>query len=299
MTFGRALLHFFREALLNLRRSLRVSLVAVLTIAVSLFVGGAFLLISNNLVNLVDQWRRDTKIIVYMADETTVEQAELLRQEIRTKSFVTSIELVSEEGARRRFAELFPGFEDLVERGSLPSSLEIRFQSAENEAANLANWVEELRRHPGVSVVDDERLWLEQLATLVGVGQGLGFGLGLILFTGAVFTIASVIRLTAYLYNDEIAIMRLVGATEFFIRGPFYVEGLLQGLFGGLLAALALLAGYQAAAARAADSPWASLLLQRFLAPTEIVVLILLGGVGGLVGAVLSLRRERLGPPES
>ncbi len=299
MTFGRALLHFFREALLNLRRSLRVSLVAVLTIGVSLFVGGAFLLISNNLANLVDQWRRDTKIIVYMVDETTVEQVESLRQEIRTKSFVTSVELVSEEGARQRFAELFPGFEDLVEKGSLPSSLEIRFQSAENEAANLANWVEELRRQPGVSVVDDERLWLEQLATLVGVGQGLGFGLGLILFAGAVFTIASVIRLTAYLYNDEIAIMRLVGATEFFIRGPFYVEGLLQGLFGGLLAALALLAGYQAAAARAADSPWASLLLQRFLAPAEVVLLILLGGVGGLVGAVLSLRRERLGPPES
>ena len=143
-------------------------------------------------------------------------------------------------------------------------------------------------------MVDDDRDWLAQLETVVFVLQGMGLILGAILLATAVFTISSVIRLTAYLYRDEIAVMRLVGATEFFIRGPFYLEGLLQGLAGGVLSMTALFVAYVLAIERHAGATL-TLLVAEFLAPAEVLTLVGLGGLAGLVGAVSSLRSESLG----
>jgi cell division transport system permease protein len=118
-----------------------------------------------------------------------------------------------------------------------------------------------------------------------------------VLLSAAVFTIASVIRLTAYLYHEEILIMRLVGATEFFIRGPFFLEGLLQGLLGGVVAVVALYGAHALALAQAARSVWGGLLLGDFLGFGQQIFLVALGALAGLAGAVLSLRRESLGAP--
>ena len=143
-------------------------------------------------------------------------------------------------------------------------------------------------------MVDDDREWLSQLATVVAVVRAVGLALVAGLLGAAIFTIASVIRLTAYLHHEETGIMRLVGATEFFIRGPFYVEGLLQGVIGGLVASAALWGGYQALHARGKGSLFSTVLALDFLGPRQVAFLILLGGAAGLFGAVVSLRREAL-----
>jgi cell division transport system permease protein len=147
-------------------------------------------------------------------------------------------------------------------------------------------------------MVDDDREWLGQLETLVAVGRGIGLALAGGLLGAAIFTIASVIRLAAYLHQEEISILRLVGATEFYIRGPFYAEGLLQGLIGGGLAMGALYGLYRLAEARRAASLVTSVLTTGFLTPGQVAWLVLLGGGAGLLGAVASLRRERLDAPE-
>ena len=144
-------------------------------------------------------------------------------------------------------------------------------------------------------MVDDDRDWLGQLRAVVLVIDALGLVLGGVLLVAAIFTISSVIRLTAYLYRDEIAVMRLVGATEFFIRGPFYLEGLFQGLAGGVLAVAALLGAHAFLTRGGADSLLMSFLASRFLGPATLLALIGLGGLAGLVGAVSSLRKEDLG----
>jgi cell division transport system permease protein len=112
------------------------------------------------------------------------------------------------------------------------------------------------------------------------------------LLVAAIFTIASIIRLTAYLYRDEIGIMRLVGATELFIRGPFYVEGLLQGVLGGAGAVLALYLGYVLLVPHAPSSWLAGALLGNFLPLRQQGLLVALGALAGFAGAVASLRRE-------
>ena len=142
-------------------------------------------------------------------------------------------------------------------------------------------------------MVDDDRDWLGQVETAVAVVRAVGLVLGGILLGAAIFTIASIIRLTAYLHHEEIAIMRLVGATEFFIRGPFYVEGLIQGLLGGGLASAGLYGGYQLVHSRS-RSLLAAVLAGRFLSARQLGLLLVLGAMAGLIGAVASLRRESL-----
>jgi cell division transport system permease protein len=299
VTFLQAVLYFFREAAVNLLRSWKTSLVAVLTIAVSVLLGGAFLLASQNLMESVQSWRRDMRVVIYLRPQTDPAR---LASEAAAAPWVASAKAVSPGEAKQRFREIFPSLSGLVEgwdEEPLPASIEIALRDPSARSAEVRGWIDAWRARPEVEMVDDDREWLGQLETLVAVGRGIGLALAGGLLGAAVFTIASVIRLAAYLHQEEISILRLVGATEFYIRGPFYAEGLLQGLIGGGVAMGALYGLYQLAAARKAASLAASVLTSGFLTPGQIACLILLGGGAGLLGAVASLRRERLDAPQT
>ncbi len=313
MTFRRALLYFFREATTGLVRSWKVSLVAVATIAVSLFVGGVFLVVGGNLSQVAERARQDVRVVVYFEpapastgssteDSGTTDQTEameVLAKEAATHPWVRGTTLVSADEARKRFVEIFPGLAGLLERDSeaLPPSVEISLAPDAASAPGYAAWEETLHQASGVSMVDDDREWISQLRALVAVVRGLGLALGGILLGAAVFTIGSVIRLTTYLYEEEITIMRLVGATEFFIRGPFYTEGLIQGLLGGTVAAGGLWVAFQVAAARMEGALLGSLALAKPPSVEELLLLAGLGAAGGLIGGIISLRGENLGEP--
>jgi cell division transport system permease protein len=293
MKFVQALLYFFREATVNLLRGWKVSLLAVLTIAVSLFVGGAFLLVSGNLSGSIERWRNEIRVLVYLKPEATEADLRRLAAEAARLPGVTSVDAVTPAQARERFKDVFPSLSDLVagwQDEPLPASLEIGLEPGAGRTAWLEGW----RGRPEVELIDDDREWLGQLETAVAVVRAVGLALLGGLLGASIFTIASVIRLTAYLHHEEIEIMRLVGATEFFIRGPFYAEGFLQGLLGGALASGALYGAYQLIHARSEGSLFSNILALDFLDLQQVAFLILLGGLAGLFGAVVSLRREAL-----
>jgi cell division transport system permease protein len=315
VTFGRALAYFFREAAVSLVRSWKVSSLAVVIIAVSLFVGGAFLAAGQNLAAVAERARAESRLVVYFEPGAPTESVAALAEEAGAAPWVAGVRTVSADEARRRFAAIFPALSDLVEgeETPLPPSVEIELVPAAEERlaaahgggdgaagdppGDLESWLAGLAEAPDVSMVDDDRDWVAQLSTVVAVVRGLGLTLGGVLLGAAVFTIGSVIRLTAYLYEDEITIMRLVGATEFFIRGPFYAEGLLQGLLGGAIAAGGLATAFWLAAERLGGSLVGRLLVAQPPTAGELLGLAALGAAAGLVGAVLSLRREALGEP--
>lgn len=290
MTFLQALLYFLREALVSSLRSWKVSILAVLTIAVSLFLSGVFLLVAANLSTQVELWRSEARVVVYLEPGAEAEAVAAVEAEAAAPEWVLALEEVTPQEARRRFQQQLPGIAELVE--DLPASYEIRYRLTAAEQPKFESWLAELAASPAVEAVDDDRRWLAQLETVIGLARLVGLVLGAVLLGAAVFTIASVIRLTAYLYRDEISIMRLVGATEFFIRGPFWVEGLLQGLAGGLVALGGLAALYHGVLLGSDPSIVRAMLSVRFLTPLEAIVVVLLGGAAGLLGALVSLRRE-------
>lgn len=302
MKLRQALLYFLQEAGISLVRSWKVSLLAVLTISVSLAICGFLMVLSGNLGSLVEQWQAQTKVVVYLRSGAAPADIEQLRAKLAAVPWVTGVEEVSAEQARRRFQDIFPSLSDLMQDWSeepLPASLEVAFRNQGLDLAAFTAWSEQVRQNPVVAMVDDDRDWLAQLRTVLAVVRGIGLTLGLVLLAGAIFTIASVVRLTAYLYQDEIEIMRIVGATEFFIRGPFYLEGLLQGFIGGLLALAQLYLGFAVLRARTTGSLWGPLLTGEFLSWEEQLALVLLGATAGLVGAVASLRRQSLRAPSA
>lgn len=296
MTLFQALAYFTREALLNLLRGWKVSLLAILTITVSLFLTGTFLLVSHNLRQVVEGWRSESKVVVYVRPEATSEAVEKLEERLRQSPGTLDVVAVDTETAKQRFQDAFPSMADLLDgwgEDPLPRSFELRLEQERLQEPQFGPWLEDLRQDAAIMMVDDDRDWLEQLEAVVLILQGLAFLMGGILLATAVFTISSVIRLTAYLYRDEIAVMRLVGATEFFIRGPFYLEGFLQGLCGGFMAVAGLFGAFFFAQGQS-NTLLTSVLANQFLPWSYTTALIGLGGMAGLIGAVASLQRETL-----
>jgi len=292
-----AIAYFVREALVGLVRSWRVSVLAVLTIAVSLFLAGGFLLTSGNLADAVSNWRQEARFVVYLDEAADDPARAAVEQLLRSAPWVVEVAFVPPREGAERFRTAFPSLAELVDDsryGTLPASFEARQRElapGEDEAHRL--WVARLAGHPGVETLDDDRDWIEDVETLLVVVRALGSVLTGVLLGAAIFTIAAVVRLTSFLYRDEIAIMRLVGATEFYIRGPFYLEGVVQGVAGGIAAMAALRAAHAALAPRFADSVVLRLVGRDFLSWRETLFLVAIGALAGLGGALASLGREQ------
>lgn len=296
MSWWQALRYFLREALVSIRRSLHVSLLAAITIAVSLGMAGVLLVLSRNARETVASWRAQARFVVFLADENHFES---VASWLAEAPWVRQLERVSREAAREQFVQAFPGLAELLGPGhlaTLPPSLELVLDEEliRESPSAFREWVNEVSSHPGVEAVDDDRDWIVQVERLFVLVRGLGWLLAGILLAASVFTIASVIRFTALLYREEVSVMRLIGATEFSIRGPFYVEGMLQGLGGALLAIGGLWAAHLLLGRTVAASTFLSALAGRFLGPAEVALMLACGVLAGLLGAILSLGREGL-----
>ncbi|MEE8277559.1 MAG: permease-like cell division protein FtsX [Thermoanaerobaculia bacterium] len=280
--------------MVSLGRSWKLSLLAVVTIAMSVFMGGSFLLLTNNLQRLLSDWRGEAKIVVYLNPNLDGAERRRLKEELSGSSWVTDLREVSADEARVRFEQIFPSVAELLEGlrdEPIPPSLELGFHAEAADQEKFREWLAGIRVAPGVLVVDDDRDWLRQLETLVAALRGLGLAIGAALLGAAIFTIASVIRLTTYLHRDEIAVMRLVGATELFIRGPFYCEGLIQGFAGGLGAVGALYVSFTLLDPSSTTSLLGTVLVRQFLSTGQLATLLVLGASAGLLGSIVSLRR--------
>ncbi len=289
-------LYCLEEAFVELWRNRLVNLVSIATIAVSLFILGIFATISSNLNSLLAGWSNRVQITAYMKDDAGAEERKESEELLRSWAEVESFEYISKEEAVQRFQAYFPELNrlpNLLDSNPLPSSFEIQVAPNYRSPEQVRQLAEKLEGKPGVEEVDYDLLWIERLTTIIDLIRALGFFIGGALIVASVFTIFNVIKLTVYGRQDEISIMRLVGATHAYIRGPFLVEGMLQGGLGGGAALVLLYAVYEYFIRRALAS--FSLLTSaewlRFLS-IEMLAGVILGGMAvGLIGSTLSVRR--------
>jgi cell division transport system permease protein len=293
MAFLRATVYFVSEAATSLWRSRLVNAVSIGTIAVSLFVLGAFLTVASGLGEMVTRWTEKVQVIVYLDDGIEDRVRASLENRLREDPAVGSVELVSREEALRRFREMFRDLSSLPEdlgENPFPASLEVTLAAERQSPSEVERLAKSFTGAPGVREIQYDLLWIERLATGVRLVRGVGAFLGGILVLAGVFTISNVIRLTIYAREDELDIMRLVGATKAYVRGPFVAEGVIQGGLGGLAAAGLL----WAALAWLSRGLAASDLLGRtaFSMPAAVALLLVVGGMAvGLVGSLISLAR--------
>ena len=296
MPLFRAFAYFVSEAATSLWRSRLVNAVSIGTIAVSLFVLGAFLTVASGLGALVTRWTEKVQVIVYLEDGTEDRVRASLENRLREDPAVGSVEHVTREQALARFREMFRDLSALPEdlgENPFPASLELTLRADRQSPAEVERMARAFTGVPGVREIQYDLLWIERLATGVRLVRGVGAFLGGILVLAGVFTISNVIRLTIYAREDELDIMRLVGATKAYVKGPFVAEGVLQGGLGGLVAAALLWAGL----AWLSRGLAASELLGRaaFSVPPGVAALLVAGGMAvGLAGSLLSLARLKV-----
>jgi len=296
----RALQYAFEEAMASLWRGRTSGMLSTATIAVALFVLGAFLVLTSNLSRLGADWSRSAEMSVYIDDDATPEARTVVEGLIAPGRVVAGYQFVSKVEALQRFKQTFAELAaaaDTLGANPMPASYEVRLQTAPGVQEAVDQLAERLRQTPGVVDVRYDRQWLDRLLSAVAVLQGIGLVLGAFLTLAAALTVANVVRLALFARRDEIEIMELVGAPTTYIRGPFVMEGFLQGGIGAMVALAALAAVFLATRGRYLTPLATAVNLSsvRFLS-LELSLLLLAGGmaVGCLGGYVASsIRPEK------
>lgn len=289
--------YFFREAMRRIWVSKRTSFLAVAMIAISLLIVGSFLLVAENLGRAATEWQGKSRVIVYLESDVTPQQIDAVGRWLATKPEMARRRFISREQAMARFRIWFANLSEVVgqlEDNPFPPSFEIDVDPRLAQSPTFLQNIATLRARSGVDQVQHDWEWIARLRHVVNVINIAGLVAGGILAIAAAFTIANVIRLTMLLYREEIEIMRLVGATERIIRGPFLIEGFLQGTLGGLLSVVLLFATYETArrALSASSSILWGFLFTGFLPWQKIVALIAGGMLAGWFGSWLSVRER-------
>ena len=228
-----------REALLAFKRAPLLSALSVTTIAFSLFVLGLFGLVAVNLQDALRSVQERVEIVAYLLPGTPIEATAIGLKDIEAFPEVQAATYVSEEEALRRARAELVEFRDVLrelERNPLPASVEVKLKPNFRDADHVTAVAERLR---GFGFVDDVRFgrdWVEKLDRLRQLAAAVGIVVGAAFAVVAVIIIGTTIRMAVLQRSREIAIMRLVGATDAFIRRPFLLQGAIKGLLGGAVA---------------------------------------------------------------
>ena len=280
----------FREALLSFRRAPMLSTLSITTIAFSLFTVGLFGIVAINLQKALRGLEERVEVVAFVLRGTPAETIAQASQDIAAFPEVQDVSYVSEDQAlaraRRELVEFRDAYRDL-QVNPLPPSLELRLKRGFRDAPHVAAVAERLK---GFSFVEDVRYgrdWIQRLDHLRNLTGILGLVIGLVFAAVAMVIIGVTIRLTLLQRAREIHIMRLVGATNWFIRGPFLLEGALKGLLGGLLAVALCYGGYVVF-----RNNTASFTGVIFFQPLQAAAIVAFGMLMGLGGSLLSVGRH-------
>lgn len=287
--------YFVERALLNMRQNMFISMVTIITIALALLIVGVFLLVAVNLEKISVQWSERVQITVYFEKELLPQQISEIKSRITALPGTSRVDYVTQAESFDRFKTRLKGQESLLEgigADVLPALLEITLKRSARNHEALQGYVSKLRSIPGIGEIQYGEEWVKRFSTFVTILRTVGFLIAAFLFISVLFIVANTIRLTIYARKDELEVLSLVGATRFFIKAPFLIEGILQGACGSLLS-LAILAGgyliyYQSDNTAAVRSLFKGM---EFLPPEYLGGLFLSGVLLGFIGSMTSLRR--------
>jgi cell division transport system permease protein len=273
-----------RETILGFRRAPMLSVLSITTIAFSLFAFGLFSLVALNIRKTLRDVESRVEIRAFLADGTPVEVVSAAMGDIGAFPEVSRVEYVSPDSALARARAELGEFKDVFESAFLPASIDVRLREGHRDPATVRAIADRMK---SLEFIDDVRYgedWVDKLYRIRNVATAAGVILGLAFAAVAVIIIGATIRMAVMARAREISIMRLVGATDGFIRRPFLIEGFVKGILGGSLA-LAL-------------TWFASVVISRNFIQTEFFsrglagLGLLCGALIGLVGSSLSVGRH-------
>jgi cell division transport system permease protein len=273
-----------RDAFITFRRSPLLSALSVTTIAFSLFAFGLFGLVALNIRQALDKLEDRVEIRAFVIEGTPSELVDGATADIETFPEVQSARAVSQSEALARAKRELGEFRDVFEGAVLPASIDIKLKPGSRDPATVKRVAARVQAYAFLNDVRYGEEWISKLYRLRTIASIAGVVLGLAFAAVSVIIIGATIRMAVLSRAQEISIMRLVGATDSYIRRPFLVEGFAKGVAGGLLALLLT---------------WvASLLINRYILETAFfdqrtaALGLLFGAMIGLIGSSVSVGRH-------
>lgn len=284
--------YFIREAVSSLRRNGLMSFASVSTVALSLLILGMFLVMVLNLNNMASTLESQVQISVYLQDGLSEHEMREVGTRITKLPGVVQVNFIDKEEAMKRFKQRLGEQQSLLnalgEANPLPNAFEVKVDRTDR-VKPVAQAITQLK---GVENAKFGQEVVEQLFALTRMVRIFGLVIILFLALAALFIISNTIRITVFARRKEIGIMKYVGATNWFIRWPFLLEGMMLGFGGALVAVLCLNETYGVLIHQVYESLAFLPLIPQYPFITNIsVVLLVTGTVIGALGSTISLRR--------
>ena len=288
--------YFLRQAWRNLYQNPWLNTITLGTVVLSFLLLGIFLVIFLNARGLMAEWGSRIRVTAYLSDAVGTGQVKKMQEKISSFEEVAGVDYRSKDEALKALEGSLGSRQGLLKglvKNPLPASLEIQLKGAYQNSAGVQSLASKLRGTPGIEELQFGTEWVKRFSAFLALLQALGLGLGGLLILAAAFVVSNTIRLSIFARREEIEIMRCVGATSFFVRAPFYVEGVLQGLLGASLSVALLFGVFRLFLSQVYDP------LQRmlgdftlhFLTAEQVVAMALGGVILGFLGTQASVGR--------
>ncbi|HBF39903.1 MAG TPA: hypothetical protein DDW50_21660 [Firmicutes bacterium] len=278
--------YFFKEASKGLTRNGLMSLAAVITISLSLIILGCFYIVVTNFNHFAEMAKGVLELRVYLKDG--VDPSPIQAQIIELDG-VKNVHYVSRE-AGAKWLEKSLGVKDLFVSSDnpLPDMINIKLK----DDVRVRRLVSQINQISGVDEVEYGKTFVEAMLVVVRIIWVLGFSLVMVIGIVVLYIITNTIRLTVFARRKEIEIMKLVGATDWFIRWPFMLEGIILGLSGALLSAVILSKGYHFLFEYIHQlAPFIPLLREAFVSQKMFLLISVVGFAFGAIGSMMSIKK--------
>lgn len=280
----------------SLRQLLWSHVLTIVTLALTLFVFGVFMLLQIHLEHWFKVWGGELQITAYLAKGLGPEDVQRLLQRVQGMAEVDQLRHTSPDQAWRDFQTGLgsqSGLLDGLPRDVLPASIEITLRPPHRDGPMMEQVAARLRQEKAIVSVEYPHEWVERLGLFVLAVQWAKWTVGALLFLAMFFVVGNMVKLALWARRDEVEILQLVGASEEVIQAPFVLEGLLQGLLGGAISVAALWAACrwlsnELAALVGLIAPLGRL---QFLAPADIALLLAIGSFLAAAASLVALRR--------
>jgi cell division transport system permease protein len=288
--------YYIMDALKSLKRNKTVSIASIATVAATLFILGVFLLIVFNVNSGMEVIGSKLQVKIYIEDEITISDKSAIERAIDDVQGVTNVKFETKDDAletvKKQFGEDSKALvEGLEKTNPFPNAYVVSVEKPEI----VTNVVEAAEGLSGVEKINDVREIVDKVIKITNSIKVIGFALFIILISVSLFLIGNTIKLTVYSRKKEIGIMKYVGATDWFIRWPFIIEGMMLGISGAIVSIGVLYYVYRMAFQKSAQTllefSGFTLINPHFILSTTLWQFMLGGLLIGAIGSVLSIRK--------
>ena len=285
---------YIKRAIKDILEHRFLNIVTIVTISISILIASAFTLFFINANAIVNSWKKGIRIMVYLKPHTPEIKVTEIKRNIQEMKGVKDVQFISNTEALKRLKNQMKRQSSLLDdlkENPLPDAFEIRLEESFQNQANIEKLAARLESLKLVDEVEYGQVWLGRFSNILNLFRLSGFAMGSLFLVATVLIVANTIRLVLYSRQEEVEIMRLVGATDGFIKAPFYIEGLIQGALGGIVGLGALFFLFMFISSNVGQSLTSSLFTIRFLSWETFLGIWVCSMFVGWIGCFISLKQ--------